>query len=124
MINQKCKYCGEKLEGRIDKVFCTPNCKSSYHYEINRDREDNLFKKIDDQIKLNRRILKNFNKAGKSTVRKEVLLEEGFDEKYITHWWKNKKGEAYRFCFEYGYLPREENGKEKYVLIQWQDYMK
>jgi hypothetical protein len=123
MNNQSCKYCGEKLKGRIDKTFCTPSCKSSYHYELNRDRENNLFKQIDDQLKRNRRLLKNYNKAGKATVRKETLLAEGFNPKYFTHYWKNKKNDVYLFCYEFGFIQRKENGKSKYVLIQWQKYM-
>ena len=83
----------------------------------------NLYNRIDNQLKLNRRILKNFNKSGKATVRKEILLKEGFNPKYFTNYWKNSKNEVYLFCYEFGFIERKENDRVKYVLIHWQDYM-
>ncbi len=67
--------------------------------------------------------MKDFNKAGKATVRKEVLIGEGFNPKFFTHYWKNNKGDVYLFCYEYGFMKKTENNKEKYVLVQWQNYM-
>jgi len=124
MKNTKvCSYCEEPLEGRIDKLFCTPNCKSSYHYQKSLEKEASLYNKIDNQLKLNRRLLKKYNKAGKSTIRKEKLVSDGFNPKYFTHYWKNNKGDVYLFCYEFGFLELKEHGKPKYVLVQWQDYM-
>lgn len=123
MKQRKCQYCGEKLEGRVDKLFCNPSCKSAHHYKISLEKEASLYNQIDKQLKQNRRLLKNFNKAGKATVRKENLLSEGFNPKYFTHYWKNSKGDVYLFCYEYGFLERKENGRAKYVLVKWQDYM-
>jgi hypothetical protein len=120
---KKCPECGDELIGRIDKKFCSPYCKSSYHYKIARDDDKNQFKKIDDQLKLNRRLLKEHNKAGKAVVRTEVLLNLGFNPKYFTHYWKNDKKEVYLFCYEFGFLTKKENGYSKYVLVQWQSYM-
>jgi len=119
----KCLYCEELLEGRVDKRFCTPSCKSAFHYQKNQDNEASLYNTIDNQLKRNRRLLKNYNKAGKATIRKETLLAEGFNPKYFTHYWKNKQGDVYLFCFEFGFLERIENGNSKYVLVQWQEYM-
>ncbi len=118
-----CPECGEEVKGRIDKVFCSPYCKSTYHYKKSRDDEQNLYKKIDNQLKLNRRLLKSYNKAGKAVIRKEDLLNEGFNPKYFTHYWKNQKGDIYLFCYEFGFLEKKENEKSKYVLVQWQEYM-
>lgn len=123
MSIKKCPNCDEPIQGRSDKRFCSTYCKSAYHYQKSKENEDNLFRKIDSQLKTNRRILKAFNKAGKATVRKEVLLKEGFNPKYITHYWKNSKGDVYLFCYEFGFLERKENDRSKYVLIKWQDYM-
>ncbi|HNP20125.1 MAG TPA: hypothetical protein PKL31_16925 [Fulvivirga sp.] len=118
-----CPSCGKEITGRIDKKFCSGYCKSSYHYVANRDSGKSLFKTIDVKLKSNRRILKEYNKGGKATVRKSVLLSEGFDSKYFTHYWKNNKGQVYLFCYEFGFLATKEHEIEKFVLVQWQPYM-
>lgn len=123
MKARTCVRCGDTIEGRLDKKFCSESCKSAYHYELSLQNEESLFKIIDRQLKTNRRILKEFNRAGKATVRKQVLIDEGFDPKYFTHYWKAKNGNMYLFCYEYGFMKKFENDKEKYVLIQWQAYM-
>ena len=123
MKTRLCIRCGELITGRADKKFCKESCKSLYHYQHSQEKEESLFKFIDKQLKTNRRILKDFNKAGKATVRKQVLIDEGFNPKFFTHYWKNKKGDVYLFCYEYGFLKKMENGKDKYVLVKWQDYM-
>lgn len=121
---RSCLDCGKKLEGRVDKKFCDPYCKSNYHYERNKVKDQSLFKKVDQQLKLNRRLLRQFNKAGKAVVRAEHIMALGFNPNYFTNYWKNKKGDVYLFVYEFGFLKRKENGKWKYILIQWQDYMK
>ena len=120
---KKCIECGEKIEGRIDKIYCTPYCKSNHHYKRNIEKEKGLYGIIDQQLKLNRRLLSHFNRAGKAVVRKNELIKTGFNPKYFTHYWKNQKGDVYLFCYEFGFLEKKENGKPKYVLVQWQDYM-
>ncbi len=123
MTEKRCPSCNEIVKGRVDKIFCSPFCKSSYHYNKNLENEDNTFVKIDKILKQNRRILKSFNKAGKSTVRKETLIDEGFNPKYFTHYWKGTNNNLYLFCYEYGFMETSEKGNPKYVLITWQKYM-
>ena len=57
------------------------------------------------------------------TIQLVQILKEGFNPKYFTHYWKNQKGDVYLFCYEFGFLEKQENRKSKYVLVQWQDYM-
>ncbi|PCH99297.1 MAG: hypothetical protein COB85_00210 [Bacteroidetes bacterium] len=121
--NRVCPECGEVFEGRIDKKFCSHYCKSAFHYVRNKRKEDTMFKKIDIQLKHNRRVLRDYNKAGKAVVRKEILLAEGFNPKFFTHYWKNSDGDVYLFCYEFGFLSKKEHMRDKYVLVQWQDYM-
>lgn len=116
-----CLYCHTPLEGRADKKYCSPHCKSAHQYE-KRKTEDAFYYTIDKQLKTNRKLLKSYNKSGLSSIRKTQLLAEGFHPKYFTHYWKNKKGQVYLFCYEYGFL--ELKDKQKYLLITWQDYMK
>lgn len=120
---KKCLECASEVEGRIDKIFCSPYCKSIYHHKKNKGKGENLYLEIDKQLKFNRKLLQHFNRAGKAIVRKQKLLEVGFNPKYFTHYWKNQKGDIYLFCYEFGFLEKKENGKPKYVLVQWQDYM-
>lgn len=119
-----CPNCGEEVIGRDGKKFCNTYCKSNYHYENNKQKENSFFKTVDKQLKLNRKILKNYNRAGKAVVRAEELSKYGFNPKYFTHYWKNKKGDVYLFCFEYGFFSFiDHNGTKKYTLIKWQEYM-
>ena len=118
-----CLACNKELKGRSDKKFCDLHCKSSFHYRKSLEDEPRFYNRVDNQLKLNRKILKYFNKAGKSVIRAEILKKEGFDSKYFTHIWKNHKGDVYFFVYEYGFLKIQEHNKEKYVLVIWQDYM-
>ena len=118
-----CLACNKELRGRSDKKFCDLHCKSSYHYRKSLEDEPRFYNRVDNQLKLNRKILKHFNKAGKSVIRAEVLKKEGFESKFFTHFWKNNKGDVYFFVYEYGFLKIKEYGKNKYVLVIWQDYM-
>lgn len=123
MKEKRCLFCDKILEGRSNKKYCDVHCKSSYQYQKSQNEAPRFYNKVDNQLKLNRIILKNFNKAGKATVRSSVILEEGFNPNFFTHYWKNTKGDIYLFVIEYGFLKRIENNNEKYVLIKWQDYM-
>ncbi|MFH1321368.1 MAG: hypothetical protein ABII90_12055 [Bacteroidota bacterium] len=67
--------------------------------------------------------MKNFNKAGKTTIRKENLLKAGFNPRYFTHYWKAQNGNLYLFCYEYGFMDIIENDRAKYRLVHWQEYM-
>jgi len=122
-LHKECLSCGKELSGRLDKKFCDQYCKSIYHYNRSRIEQPKFYNRVDNQLKLNRRILKEYNKAGKATIRSEILLELGFNPKFFTHYWKNQKGDIYLFCYEYGFLKLKEHGKTKYVLVQWQEYM-
>jgi len=122
-IQIKCLYCGEALVGRTDKKYCSPHCKSAYQYQKSKEQPEKFYNRVDNQLKLNRKLLKTYNKAGKSIIRATILLNLGFDPNFFTHYWRNQKGEVYFFVFEYGYLRKTENGKEKCVVVTWQQYM-
>ncbi|KAA2217211.1 MULTISPECIES: hypothetical protein [Maribacter] len=120
--SKKCPVCGVLVKGRSDKKFCSKKCKSIDQYE-HRQKTETFYLKVDRQLKINRRILKKYNKSGYTIIRQGELIGEGFDPKYFTHYWKNKKGDVYFFVYEFGFLRKSENGKDKYVLVTWQDYM-
>ena len=120
---KKCLNCEKELFGRVDKKYCDPQCKSSHQYKKEKEQPERFYNKVDNQLRLNRKLLKEYNKAGKAIVRSEILIREGFNRKFFTHYWKNSKGDVYLFVYEYGFLKKTEHNIEKYVLIRWQDYM-
>jgi hypothetical protein len=104
-----CKQCGKVLKGRIDKKFCDDSCRNNYNNAQNSD-STNLIRNINAILKKNRKILESFiAKSDKDMVKatKEKLIEAGFNFKHLTHTYKNKQGNLYIFCYEYGYLPLE-----------------
>ncbi|HET8735226.1 MAG TPA: DUF2116 family Zn-ribbon domain-containing protein [Pricia sp.] len=120
--NNNCPVCGTSVKGRSDKKFCSQKCKSINQYE-NRQENEKFYLKVDRQLKINRKLLKRYNKSGFTTVRRSELIENGFDPKFFTHYWKNGKGDVYLFCYDYGFLFLERKPRHKYLIIQWQSYM-
>lgn len=119
---KQCPICSLKIKGRSDKKFCSVKCKSIDQYGRRQEKE-RFFFEVEKQLKVNRKILKKHNLAGYTTIRKATLLEEGFNPKFFTHYWKNQKGDVYLFVYEYGFLSKLLNGKDKYLLVVWQEYM-
>lgn len=117
-----CKYCDEALIGRADKKYCNQYCKSAHQYE-KRKLSEGIYLNIDRTLKKNRKILKAYNKNGFSTVRQNELIAQGFNPKFFTHYYKTKSKKVYLFCYEYGFSSIQHNGKPKFLLVQWQDYM-
>lgn len=120
---KKCLHCKKVLDGRSDKLYCDVHCKSAHQYLKTKKGEAGFYSKVDKQLKKNRSILKNYNKAGKAVVRASIMHGEGFDPNFFTHYWKNSKGDVYLFVYEFGFLKTHENNIEKYVLVIWQEYM-
>lgn len=122
-LQHECLYCKNELVGRTDKKYCNLHCKSAYQYQKAKEQPGRFYNRVDNQLRLNRKLLKEYNKGGKVTVRAALLKEKGFDANFFTHFWKNQKSDAYLFVYEYGFLKIKENNLDKYVLVIWQDYM-
>jgi hypothetical protein len=122
MEQRSCPTCKGKVNGRRDKMYCSLNCKSIAQYE-KRLKEDQFYLEVDRQLKTNRKILKKYNRVGKTTLRKEELTKEGFNPNFFTHYWKNSKGDVYLFVYDYGFLSLKEHQKDKFLIVQWQEYM-
>lgn len=118
-----CLCCGEAIQGRADKKFCNAYCRSQYHYQHKNRTAPPIAEFINKQLKLNRKLLAEYNKAGKTTLRTQVLLDLGFNPKVFTHYWRAKNGNVYFFIYEFGFMQIKEHGQQKYLIIQWQDYM-
>jgi len=103
-----CIACGKPVKGRSDKKFCDDYCRNVYNNDLKADT-NNYVRNINNGLRKNRRILQECLLAGDDMAKttKDKLLHSGFQFKYITHTYTNKKGNIYFFCYDYGYLPLE-----------------
>jgi len=103
-----CLACNKPVKGRADKKFCDDYCRNAYNNQL-KTSSDKLVININNALKKNRRILESLLPAQEEITKttKEKMLAKSFQFKYITHTYTNKKGQTYFFCYDYGYLPLE-----------------
>lgn len=105
-----CLTCDKPVKGRTDKKFCDDYCRNGYNNDLKSD-SNNYVRNINNTLRKNRRILEDCLAVGDEMMKttRDKLLHRGFQFKYITHTYTNKKGNIYYFCYEYGYLPLNNN---------------
>ena len=111
-----CLNCDKPLKGRTDKKFCDVYCRNNYNNQL-KSNTINLVRNVNNALGKNRRILENLFIAGEEMAKttRDKLLQKGFQFKYITHTYTNKKGNTYFFCYDIGYLPLE---SDWYLLVK------
>ncbi|MDQ3046364.1 MAG: hypothetical protein M3R27_02370 [Bacteroidota bacterium] len=116
-MSKECPECGEQFRGRTDKKFCSDLCRNAFNNKLNSD-STNYIRNINNILRKNRRILGEFIPAQSAKASKQKLMEKGFNFQYYTNSHKTKKNATYYFCYEYGYLPLE---NEYFFLIKRKD---
>lgn len=106
VAEKTCLHCGDTVKGRIDKKFCSDDCRVSWHNLQNRD-VSKFMTNINKILRKNRRILEEFQAHNKTKVTKAQLLDEGFRFAYHTNEYKTKAGKTYFFIYDQGYLEFE-----------------
>lgn len=102
-----CLACKKPVRGRADKKFCDDYCRNAFNNQL-RMQEPPQVKEIILTLKKNRKVLEELMGAEEMCKQpKNKFITKGFLFDYHTHLYKNKNGNTYYFCFEYGYLPLE-----------------
>lgn len=101
-----CLECLEKIAGRKDKKFCCDQCRTSHYNKVHAE-ENSMVKKINTTLKKNRKILEYCFQNKCTKLSRTQLLQAGFDFFFFTHERILKSNNAYRFCYEYGYMEKE-----------------
>ena len=110
MEKRTCPECGEVINGRIDKKFCSDLCRNSYNNKINSD-SNNYVRNVNNSLRKNRRLLEEaLPKSDKITVAKQQLVDKGFNFNFYTHQATTWNNHLYIYCYEYGYMHLD-NGK-------------
>ncbi|MGD1848772.1 MAG: hypothetical protein ACFB10_25555 [Salibacteraceae bacterium] len=113
MEERKCLECKGVLFGRIDKKFCSDQCRNAYNNQLKREA-NNTVRTINNRLRKNRNILFGLNPSGTSRVHKDRLTTRGFHFKFFTHTHITKAGKTYYFCYDQGYV---EIGNDFYALV-------
>ena len=114
MLQQKeeklCLSCSKPVKGRSDKKFCDDYCRAAHNNDL-KSAANNTIRNVNNALGKNRRILESLLPEGEPTAKtnKDKLLEKGFQFKYHTHLYQTKNEKTYFYCYEYGYLPLENN---------------
>ena len=114
MIQEKetktCLFCEKRVKGRSDKKFCDDYCRAAYNNDL-KSASNNYIRNVNNALGKNRRILESLLPEGEPTAKanQDKLLQLGFQFKYHTHQYTAKNGNNYFYCYEYGYLPLENN---------------
>ncbi|PRY05353.1 hypothetical protein CLV24_13033 [Pontibacter ummariensis] len=118
---KQCPQCGNTLNGRSDKRFCSNQCRAQAHNQKRQHNEgEQLIQRLNTLLRRNRSILRQLSPQGKTTTYRQLLKTAGFDFRHFTHTYRTKSGNTYHFCYDYGYLLLEE---EKVLIVNWQPYM-
>ncbi len=116
----KCKICKKYITGRIDKIFCSIECKNYYHTNL-RKATRVVVKEIDTILHRNRSILLEI--LGKNRIQikvNRILLEKKkFRFKYHTHLHVNKNNKTFYYVYDLSWMEFSDDE----ILIKRKNYI-
>ena len=113
-----CLSCGKQLKGRVDKKFCDDYCRNNYNnLQKAKGSHSSYVRNINNTLLKNRKILESILPEGEETAKanKEKLQRLGFQFRYMTHTYITKTGKTYFYCYDYGYLPLD---NDWYLIVK------
>jgi predicted nucleic acid-binding Zn ribbon protein len=116
---KECLECGQAISGRIDKKFCSDQCRTSYNNRLNSD-STRYMKSVNRILRKNRKILSVLNPHGKSKTHKKKLISLGFNFRFHTNVYRTRSGKTYYFCYDHGYLPID---NDYFALVIREEYV-
>lgn len=122
-MKRNCLECGIEISGRIDKKFCSDQCRNTYNNKQNSDG-NKYVRHVNYQLRKNRRILEALlDKSEKDVIKvnRKTLIDEGFDFSYFTNILTTKQKKYYYFNYEYGFLSLDDG---YFAIVKNEDFMK
>ena len=101
---KNCPECGRAIIGRLDKKFCSDLCRHSFN---NRRRAESgsYIKNVNAILRKNRTVLSELIPLETAKISRNKLYDKGFNFNFITSLYTTKKGTIYYYCYEFGYMP-------------------
>jgi len=118
LAERNCLSCGKPLKGRVDKKFCDDYCRNNYNNQQKaKGSHSSYVRNINNTLLKNRKVLETILPVSEETAKanRDKLLRLGFQFKYLTHSFTNKSGKTYYYCYDYGYLPLE---NDWYLIVK------
>lgn len=112
-ISKTCLTCGESLQGRADKKFCSDQCRSSFHNQTGPANRDYI-RRVNYILKKNRRILTQLREQGLRQIPVETLRGKGYDFNYFTSLHSSAHGVNF-FCYELGFI--QDIAENRIILV-------
>jgi len=78
MESNICPVCASPIIGRSDKIYCSDQCRATANNQLKNTSEKRIID-TNKRLRRNRTILKTLCPVGKSTVRKSILEDMGYD---------------------------------------------
>ncbi len=122
VVNKKCLVCGDRLIGRLDKKYCSDQCRY-FANNKNKIETERPIQDVNKALRKNRSILKMLCPAGKTVVRRVILDGMGYDVTVFSSLFLTSNKSIYYLCYDYGFTPLIEKGIEKALIITKQSYM-
>ncbi len=123
MEERKCLECGEPLYGRVDKKFCSDQCRNTYNNRLN-GVVNKYIRKVNYILRKNRRIMEELiNNSEKDAIKihRNRLTDKGFSFDYYTNIYKTKSGKYYYFSYEYGFTKLND---DYFTIVKREEYLK
>jgi len=119
LLTKTCLTCNRVLRGRTDKKYCDDQCRNAYNNQFKSEKSDYV-RNINNWLLKNRRILEQLMSSTEEIiiVSKEKLECRGFLFRYHTDTYTNKKGNTYFYCYEYGWLPLD---NDRFLIVKRKD---
>ncbi len=122
MEERKCLECGTEIIGRVDKKFCSDQCRNTYNNRTTAIA-NSYIRKVNYTIRKNRKIMQELlDKSEKEAivVNRKKLIELGFSFEYYTNIYKTKTGKYYYFSYEYGFMKIDD---DHFTIVLRQEYL-
>jgi hypothetical protein len=107
-VKKKCNYCAKPILGRIDKKFCSDDCRARAGSERRKQSLD-LFKETNKKLQKNRNILLMLKDAGMMTIPILSLQLIGFEDQLVTKVVSFEKNNSLRFVYDTAFLHNQES---------------
>ena len=120
--NPVCPVCKGPLIGRSDKKYCSDKCRYISNNKSKTQNEQPI-NDVNRALRKNRSILRRLCPVGKAVVRKEVLLEMGYQPRFFSSLFLTSNKQIYYICYDYAFTPLVDHNVEKALIVSRQDYM-